>query len=136
MKFTILRKFLVVLIILTPCIVDFGCKKQVKCGCGKDVINTLTDGDAYVYYSESGKSAYFYSVYSSGSTYNFCNPGKWMDQIKTLSNNTEGKELLISGPVYYDCQYLMNNSNYGYSVSYPVYWVDVTDIKKNYYGKK
>jgi hypothetical protein len=138
MKFAILRKSIIFLIILTPLIIDLGCKKQKKCGCGKDVIFTLTlDADrpyiyANVYYTESSKTAYFYSSLYSGSTFYFCNPGKWMDLLKTF---TSGQELLVSGNVFYECNYLMNSGNYGYYVP-PVYQVDVTDVKKNNYGKK
>ena len=140
MKFAIIRKSIIFLIILTPLIADLGCKKQVKCGCGKDVVLTLiTDADhpyiiANVYYTESSKTAYFYSNYYSGSTFYFCNPGKWIDTL-VLKKYTSGTELLVSGKAYYECNYLMNSSNYGYYVS-PVYQVDVTDIEKNNYGKK
>jgi hypothetical protein len=128
----ILRKVLIVFIILTPLIADLGCKKQPKCGCGKDVIMTLVDGAALVYYTESAKTAYFYSVTSTGSTYYFCNPGKWMDLLKTYAS---GQKLLVSGLVYYECSYLMNAGNYGYYMP-PVYQVEVTDIKPDNYGKK
>lgn len=132
MKPIILRKSIIVLIIIAPLITDLGCKKQPKCGCGKDVIFELTGGAANVYYSIDSRSAYFYSAMSSGSTYYFCNPGKWIDTLKTF---TSGQELLVSGKVYYECNYLMNAGNYGYYIP-PVYQVDVTDIKENNYGKK
>jgi hypothetical protein len=132
MKSIILRKSIIVLIIIAPLIADLGCKKQPKCGCGKDVLYELTDGAANVYYSESSRSAYFYSATSSGSTYYFCNPGKWIDTLVTF---TSGQELLVSGKVYYECNYLMNAGNYGYYIP-PVYQVDVTAIKENNYGKK
>jgi hypothetical protein len=132
MKSNILQKSIIVLIIIAPLIADLGCKKQPKCGCGKDVIFELTDGAANVYYSESSRTAYFYSATSSGSTYYFCNPGKWIDTLKTF---TSGQELLVSGKAYYECNYLMNSGNYGYYIP-PVYQVEVTDIKENNYGKK
>jgi hypothetical protein len=132
MKSIILRKSLVFLIILTPLIADLGCKKQPKCGCGKDVILTLAAGRANVYYSEASKSAYFYPELSSGATYYFCNPGKWIDTLKTFS---QGQMLLISGKVYYECNYLYNSGNYGYYIP-PVYQVDVTDLQPDNYSKK
>ena len=132
MKSIILQKSIIVLIIIAPLIADLGCKKQPKCGCGKDVIFELTDGAANVYFSESSRTAYFYSATSSGSTYYFCNPGNWLDILKKF---TSGQELLVSGKVYYECNYLMNAGNYGYYVP-PVYQVDVTGIKENNYGKK
>jgi hypothetical protein len=135
MKFDILRKLTIVLIILTPLVTDMGCKKQKRCGCGKDVIQEITDGFVYVYYDTSTKSAYFYPESLDGSTYWFCNPGKWIDTLIKYTSGTSGKEMLVSGKAYYECNYLMNAGNYGYYVP-PVYQVDVTDVKKNNYGKK
>lgn len=136
MKSIILRKAILILIILTPLFADLGCKKQPKCGCGKDVIQTLTDGQVYVYYSETSRSAYFYPIISTGSTYYFCNPGKWIDTLNTFTKNVNGQlMLLVSGKVYYECTYLMNSGNYGYYIP-PVYQVDVTAIREDNYGKK
>lgn len=132
MKSFILRKSIILLIILTPLVFDIGCKKQKKCGCGKDVIFEITDGSASIYYTESSKSAYFLAANSTGSTYYFCNPGKWIDFLKGYS---QGQTLLITGKVYYECTYLMNSGNYGYYIP-PVYQVDVTNIKEDNYNKK
>lgn len=132
MKSFRLRKILIVLIILAPLISDLGCKKQPKCGCGKDVVFEITDGQATVYYIESSKSAYFYSVMSTGSTYYFCNPGQWIDSLKQYP---QGKVLLVTGKCYYECNYLMNSGNYGYYMP-PVYQVQVTAIKEDNYSKK
>jgi YHS domain-containing protein len=132
MKFNILRKSIIILIILTPLITDQGCKKQPKCGCGKDVIFTLTDAQVLVQYTESSKTAVFYPTVNTGETYYFCNPGKWIDTLKTM--NTQ-QYVLLSGKAYYDCTYLMNSGSYGYYVP-PVYQVDVTSIKEDNYGKK
>jgi hypothetical protein len=131
MKFSIIRKSIVVLIILSPLIADLGCKKQTRCGCGKDVLFTLTDGDANVYWTADYKTIFFYSITSSGSTYYFCNPGKWADLLKTF---TSGQELLVTGDAYYDCTYLMNSGNQGYATP-PIYQVNVTNLKKNNYAK-
>jgi hypothetical protein len=139
MKSIILRKSIIVLIILTPLFTDLACKKQAKCGCGKDVIFEISDesmnNKAYVYYSESSKTAYFYPELSSTSPYYFCNPGRWID---TLKNNKydSGKLLLVTGKVYYDCTYLMNSGNNYGGYSPPVYQVDVTDLKEDNYAKK
>jgi hypothetical protein len=132
MKSFILRKSILFLIILAPLILDMGCKKQKRCGCGKDMIFEITDGSATVFYAESSKSAYFYSTNSSGSTYYFCNPGKWIDSLKVYP---QGQTLLITGKVYYECTYLMNSGSYGYYIP-PVYQVDVTAIKEDNYSKK
>lgn len=135
MKSYRLRKILVILIILTPLFSDLGCKKQPKCGCGKDVVFEITDGQAQVYYSESSKSASFISIMSTGSSYYFCNPGKWIDSLKVYTNNTQGAVLLVTGKCYYECNYLMNSGSYGYPIP-PVYQVDVTNVKKDNYSKK
>jgi hypothetical protein len=132
MKSSIIRNTLIVLIILTPLLADLGCKKQPKCGCGKDAIYTLTEGQANVFYNESSKSAYFTAAASTGSMYYFCNPGRWID---TLKKYPSGQLLLVSGAVYYECNYLYNSGNSGYYMP-PVYQVEVTAIKEdNYNGK-
>jgi hypothetical protein len=135
MKSFILRKSIIVLIILAPLIADMGCKKQPKCGCGKDVVFEITDGSASVYYIESSRSAYFFSSESAGSTYYFCNPGEWIDTIKVYTQNKQGQTLLITGKAYYECNYLMNSSNYGGYIP-PTYQVEVTAIKEDNYHKK
>jgi hypothetical protein len=125
-------KLLLSFIILIPLFSDLGCKKQPKCGCGKDLIFDITDGQANVYYIENSKTAYFYSASSSGSTYYFCNPGQWIDSLKKYP---QGKVLLISGKAYYDCTYLMNSGNYGYYIP-PTYQVEVSNIREDKYSKK
>jgi YHS domain-containing protein len=138
MKSIIQRKSIIVLIILTPLIADLGCKKQPKCGCGKDVLFEINQGTANVYYTESSRSAFFYSTMSTGSTYYFCNPGKWIDTLKTFKTDPKTGQLyplLISGKAYYECSYLMNSGNYGYYIP-PVYQVEVTAIEENNYAKK
>lgn len=127
----LIRSF-IVLLILVPSITDQGCKKQPKCGCGKDVIFTLTDAQVLVQYNESTKAAQFYPTQNVGATYFFCNPGKWIDSLKTMDTN---QYLLLSGKAYYDCTYLLNSSNYGYPIP-PVYQVEVTSVKEDHYGKK
>jgi hypothetical protein len=119
-------------IILVPLFFDLGCKKQPKCGCGKDMIFEITDGQASVYYMESSKTAYFYSASSSGSTYYFCNPGQWIDSLKKFP---QGKILLLTGKAYYDCTYLMNSGNYGYYIP-PTYQVEVSSLREDKYSKK
>jgi hypothetical protein len=131
MKLNIFIKTFIILIFLIPLFMDQGCKKQPKCGCGKDAIGTLTDHPVYVSYDTVAKSAVFYPVISSGGTYYFCNPGKWIDTLKTMDTK---QSLLLSGKIYYECQYLMNSGNYGYYIP-PVYQVDVTSIKEDNYGK-
>lgn len=131
MNLSIFRKILIILIIIAPLITDMGCKKQPKCGCGKDVLFELSDNSVYVYYSPTTTSAQFVSVNSSGSSYYFCNPGDWYDKLKTYP---QGQLLLVSGKVYYECNYLMNSGNSGYYQP-PVYQVEVTNLKEDNYGK-
>jgi YHS domain-containing protein len=131
MKINIFIKSFLVLVFLIPILSDQGCKKQPKCGCGKDVISTLTDRQVYVHYDTAARSAMFYPAISTGATYYFCNPGRWIDTLKTMDTQ---QTLLLSGKVYYECTYLMNSGNYGYYIP-PVYQVDVTSVKEDNYGK-
>ena len=131
MRYVILRKLTIILVIIMPLFAYQSCKKQAKCGCGKDEIFELVDAPVMVQFNETSTTVVFYPVVSSGSTYYFCNPGKWIDTLKTL--NTE-QYLLVSGKVYYECNYLYNSSNYYYQIP-PVYQVDVTSILEDNYGK-
>ncbi len=134
MKSFILRKSIILLVILTPLILDMGCKKQKKCGCGKDVIFDLPEGAiATIIYIPGSKSAYFYQ---GASSYTFCNPGKWSDFLSNYPQAAQtGQDFLITGKVYYDCTYLMNSGNYGYYIP-PAYQIDVTSLAENNYSKK
>jgi hypothetical protein len=107
-----------------------GCKKQVRCGCGKDVVQTLTALDVMVQYDTTASTVIFYPVGSTGSTYYFCNPGQWIDSLKKL--NTK-EYLLLTGKAYYDCNYLMQSANYSYLP--PVYQTEVTGLSEDKYGK-
>jgi hypothetical protein len=135
MKSIINRKLVIVLIILGPLIADLGCKKQPKCGCGKDVIFELSESKVLVYYSATSTSAQFIPADSyggQGSSYYFCNPGDYYDKIKTYP---QGQLFLVSGKAYYECNYLMNSGNTGYFIP-PVYQVNVTALKEDNYGLK
>jgi YHS domain-containing protein len=132
MKFNIFNKLVIILIILVPLFTYQGCKKQPKCGCGKDVIFTLDSTQVLVQYDEKSKSAMFYPLASTGATYYFCNPGKWIDSLKKMDTQ---QYVLLSGKAYYECNYLYNSSNYYYQIP-PVYQVDVTLIMEDNYGKK
>ncbi|MFN8241038.1 MAG: hypothetical protein U0X39_09835 [Bacteroidales bacterium] len=95
------------------------------------MISELTDAQVMVSFSEATNTAIFYPVISTGATYYFCNPGDWLDSLKKLNTNDY---LLVSGKVYYECNYLYNNSNYYYQLP-PVYQVEVSGIKEDNYGK-
>jgi hypothetical protein len=131
MKAKNFKSLYILLILTTVALVYYGCKKQAKCGCGKDMIFELTDAQVLVQYNPASNTAVFYPSSSNGSTYYFCNPGAWVDSLKKL--NTQDY-LLLSGKCYYECNYLMNSSNYYYQVP-PVYQVEVTGLRQDNYGK-
>ncbi len=129
----IILKILVIIIILLPVASWSGCKKQARCGCGKDVVNTidsmLIDHSAIIYGSEGG-SAYFQLGYN---TYYFCNPE---DMYPKYTGTNAEDQMLISGDLFWECQYLMNSSNSYYYQYYKVYNIEVTMLEPYLYGKK
>lgn len=129
----IVRKIFVVLIIILPFVSWSGCKKQAKCGCGKDVLFTrdsLLINRSSIIYSEGGATAYFQDGYS---TYYFCNPGEMYPVFNELSSENQ---LYLSGEVFWECNYLMNSSSSYYYQYYKVYNIQVTAMVPNVYGKK
>jgi len=126
-----IRKILVALIIIVPAISYTGCRKQVKCGCGKDVLVTLTSSSAYIYWTTSS-SISFQLVGDAYSTYTFCNP---TEMFPYLANAKSGDILLVSGFVYWDCNYVYQSSNSAYQNPYKVYNVQVTGLTLDLYGK-
>jgi len=132
MKGNILRKILVVLIFVAPVVSYSGCKKQAKCGCGKDVLFTLTNRPANVYW-ETGSSISFRFSNDPYSTYNFCNP---TEMFKKMTDYKSGDELLVSGHAYWNCSYVNQSSNSSYGSYYKIYDVEVTNIYMDLYGKK
>jgi hypothetical protein len=132
MKGNILRKILVLMIFVAPAVSYSGCKKQAKCGCGKDVLFTLTNEPTHVYW-ETGSNISFRTLNDPYSTYNFCNPS---EMFKTMTDYKSGDELLVSGHVYWNCSYVNQSSNSSYSSMYKIYDVEVTDVHLDMYGKK
>jgi len=132
----ILRKILVVLVMILPLVSYTGCKKQPKCGCNGDVLYTFTPADygplpySSLIYTESGSNAYFQIGLS---TYYFCNPGEMYPVFKTMKS---GDQILITGDVFWECNYLYSASNYSYQMYYKVYQINVTEMKAHLYGKK
>jgi len=127
------RKIVVIAIILLQVFLFQGCKKQAKCGCGKDILfslnNELMDYSSIIYTS-SNATAYFY-IYND--RYVFCNPEEMYPSYLDLEGEDQ---LLISGDVYWDCTYMMNSSNsYNYSY-YKIYNIQITEMKSYLYGKK
>jgi hypothetical protein len=131
MRTNIIRKILVALIIIIPILADSSCKKQAKCGCGKDVLFSLTEQSVYVYWSSS-TSIYFMIVGDSYSTYYLCNPTEMYPNLKDAKS---GDVLLVSGHVYWDCNYVMQSSNSSYQSIYKIYNCQVTDLRLDLFGK-
>ena len=132
MKSNILKKITIISVIVIIALLYYGCKKQPKCGCGKDMIYELTDAQVLVQYIEASSTVVFYPSTGTGSTYYFCNPTDWIDSIKKL--NTQDY-LLVSGKVYYECNYLMSSGNSYYQMP-PVYQIEVSSVREDNYGKK
>jgi len=128
----IIRKVLVVLIIIAPLFSYSGCKKQAKCGCEGDVIFTLNKKQAKVYYNETGTNITFSTLDDPYSTYHFCNP---TEMFSSFTDYKSGDVLLVSGSVYWECNYLYQTSNYSYQTYYQVYMIDVTEVTVDLYGK-
>jgi hypothetical protein len=131
MKMSILRKILVVLIITAPLVSYTECKKQAKCGCGKDVLFVLTNSVAHVYWT-TGSVVWFQTSADPYSYYYFCNPTEMSGSLK---NYKSGDELLVSGSVYWECNYLYQAGNSSYSSYTKTYNIQVTDVHMDLYGK-
>lgn len=136
MKSKIIHNILVILIILVSAISYSGCKKQAKCGCGKDVLFSLDTNQAFSYsaITYSGEVGSFV-VYNglSYDTYFFCNPSEWHATYDSLEGSDQVK---IGGDVYWDCSYINSQSNsYNYSY-YKIYQIQVNLLKPYLYGKK
>jgi hypothetical protein len=130
----LIRKMLVLMIILLPAFSYSGCKKQKKCGCGKDVLYTITNQGAYVYWNETGTVISMQAVGDPYSTYTFCNPDEMYTKVK---NYKSGDQLVVSGNVYWDCNYVWQSSNQSYQTSlYKQYNIHVTNVFLDMYGKK
>jgi hypothetical protein len=135
MRGKIFRKIIVALIIIAPVFINPGCKKQAKCGCDGDVIETLSGEKARVYINESGTSMSFTLLSSIYNTYYFCNPA---EMLPLLKDSKSGDILLIWGQAFWDCTYVYQQSNYSYqsqSQYYKVFQVQVTDMVVDLYGK-
>jgi predicted small secreted protein len=115
MKGNMLRKILILIIFVAPAVSYTGCKKQAKCGCGKDVLFTLTNEPSHVMFNETYTSIQFSTLTDPYSTYNFCNPSEMKEK---LADYKTGDELLVSGHVYWNCSYVNQSSNSSYGGSY------------------
>lgn len=139
MREYLIRKIVVILIFTLPIVSYTNCKKQARCGCGKDILfsyersltgdNRLLIDYSQLYYNEEGTTAYFTQGYSS---YYFCNPVEMYTKYKTFST---GGQIYISGDVFWECNYLYSSSNYNYQTYMKVYNIHVTGLEVQLYGK-
>ncbi|HEX2921929.1 MAG TPA: hypothetical protein VHO50_12275 [Bacteroidales bacterium] len=130
----ILRKILVVLIIISPVLVNADCKKQAKCGCNGDVIQTLNKQQANVIFTEDRSTVYFYLVSDpTQSIYYFCNASEMANKLDDVKS---GDVMLVTGEAYWECSFLYQSSNYSYyNTVQKVFQVQVKDVYVDLYGK-
>jgi hypothetical protein len=133
MRGNTISRILVALIIIAPVFSYTGCKKQAKCGCGKDILYTLTSTSANIYFTEAGATIKAMMVGDPYSTYAFCNPS---EMYSKLVDAKSGDILLVSGNVYWDCNFVYQSSNSAYQSMYKGYEIQVTDLELELYGKK
>ena len=131
----VLRKLIIVLIIIVPAFSYSGCNKQVRCGCGKDIVYSFTGDFGKIYYNDTKTNVSFVRTNNPYATYNFCNPG---EMAPKLDNYKSGDVVQIWGDVFYDCNQMYQSANYtyGYGNLFEVYLIEVTDVYVDPYGKK
>jgi hypothetical protein len=128
------RKLCITLIFFAAVFISTDCKKQIKCGCGKDVYITLTNQSCNIYFGAEKSVITAQIVGSPYVIYNFCNP---TEMAAKLVDAQYGDVMLLSGDVYYDCTSVYQQSNSGYSTSLMQYFqVQVSDLTLDMYGKK
>ena len=127
-----LYHFLLILLAVVPFAVNTGCKKQPKCGCDGDPLDSLMLSHVLVYYDADKKSAQCTGVNDPYSIFYFCNPSAVMGE---LTKYEQGTEVLLSGNFFYECNYLMNSSNSYYPSLYRIYQIEVTAVEPDLYGK-
>ena len=121
-----------ILLIAAGVLLSGGCKKQEKCGCDGDALDTLMQMHVNISYDAVNKTAQFSPLWDPYSVYYFCNPSEWISQ---LTKFPQGEEILVSGPYFWECNYLMNSSNSPYYYSMRVYQIQVTGVSAYEYGK-
>ena len=128
----LLRKAFLIVVLFATAFINTDCKKQKRCGCGKDVLFPLEDEICYVYFSDETSTITMMRAGDYYSNYTFCNP----DEIRPkLENVKYGAEMVVSGDVFWDCSYVWQESNsYSYS-SYRSYTIIVKDIYVDLYGR-
>jgi hypothetical protein len=133
MRGRILNKIIAFLIILVPLFTVTDCRKQEKCGCDGDVLGSLEGAQASVSFNEAGTNITFQLLDNPYSSYIFCNPTEMFSKFEDIN---PGDVVLISGNIFWDCNFLYQSSNYSYySSPYKVYQVQVTNVISDLYGK-
>jgi hypothetical protein len=134
----LIHKILVAAIILIPLFSWSGCKKQARCGCGKDVVSSIDSmliDHSKISFGPNGASAYFSltNAYGYYDTYYFCNPLDFYSKYTKMNTNDQ---MILSGKLFWECQFMMNSSNSYYTQYYKVYNIEVTQMEAYLYGKK
>lgn len=132
MKGYIIGKILVALIILIPVFFTNGCKKQEKCGCDGDKLFSITDvlfDYSEIYESGNGGTIQFSQGYD---TYYFCNP---QSMYPTYQGLNPDEQILLSGDIYWDCNYVSMAGQSYYSYYMKSYNIYVTKMASYLYGK-
>lgn len=134
MRANIIRKILVILIVVIPVFAESACKKQDKCGCDGDAIFDFSEKVNIYFNKTTGTVSGFQSMDNPYETFYFCNPGAMLPK---LSLYTSGDVMLVTGKVYWNCQYVYNSSNYQsqYSMYYKIYDILVSNVEVIPYGK-
>ncbi len=131
---TILANGALVLLLAAGVISGAGCKKQPKCGCDGDALDSLQLAHVQISYDAASESAQFTQLGNPYYIYYFCNPDVFMSELTKFS---QGEEILVSGEFFYECSYLMNsgNSSSSYYSMYRIYQIKVTAVASYDYGK-
>ena len=132
MKRYITGKILVILIVITPLFAVNSCDKQEKCGCDGDVLFTVDK--RLMNYSDltvlsEGSTIYFTIGYD---TYYFCNPAEMYTELQKINSKDQ---ILLTGDVFWDCNYVTQAGQSNYYYYYKFYNIHVTELKSYLYGK-
>jgi hypothetical protein len=131
---TILANGALALLLAAGVISSAGCKKQPKCGCNGDALDSLAQSHVLIHYDATSESAQFTPLGNPYYIFYFCNPDEYMGELTKFN---QGDEILVSGEYFYECSYLMNsgNSSSSYYNMYRVYQIKVTAVAAYDYGK-
>ena len=131
----LLRKVLLIVVLFTPMFINTDCKKQKRCGCPPrgDILYSY-NLENNVHFSDESTTIVMYMMNGYGyyDSYTFCNPDEWRSELEKYKS---GDALVVSGNVYWDCNYVMQASSSYYSSYSSAYNIYVTDIYMNLYGK-